>query len=456
MSGFGVPESSGQQARATGEDPGSMIKNPATVSLSEQPELLLDLGFAYARASYERGSGPNAPYDPVAYQGVTPPAPGLALTAPIPGMFGGVGLALDVPYARQGSFPEEGPQRFEGIDGGVLMVQATGAISTRPLPWLYLGASLKGSYLSVTSRRRIDLGPMLFQEEAPVEDPFLEGELSIQDSSGMSGSFALGVLVLPHEQVRVGLAIHGKTSVVAKGMTELQPSLDLALRARSNIQTRMVFPPRLNLGVEWASRREKVRFALDAEWIGWQSMDRIDAWVSETHVEGTTSEANALLAGVDLALLTDQLNGGQVQETGMRNTWNARILGSVRLAPAWEVQGMVGYDRHAVPDEAVSSGNLDFDVFMLGGGVDWHVAPSWSLLLSASTFLMPAREIAPGSASALETRPGGRFEAFGQRVGLGVRFRFGMDSDRLAWGERRSRHRRTWTPREQRSPRRRR
>jgi hypothetical protein len=104
-----------------------------------------------------------------------------------------------------------------------------------------------------------------------------------------------------------------------------------------------------------------------------------------------------------------------------------------RIGTQWRVHTIAGYDQHALKDESVNAGNVDFDAFIGGIGVHRRINDRWSVWASSTHYFMQRRRIVNSAMSPwanpdtglANVSGNGLYEAYLHRSAIGVKLRWG-------------------------------
>ena len=444
-SNVSLPELGGQRGGAAAQGVGGLLSNPAVGDFVEDGEVFMDVGLFVTEGCYERAASSEGSYAPACSQSAVPhPYLGFAVR-PFEGDIGErivLGVALGVPFGRSGDFDPQGAQRHHVTDVRYFSVFATPILSVRIVDWLTLGVGVSYVHTRIERGTRLDLGQRLLRLDPgadpppPLEDPFLESDLRLNGLVGHGVAWHAGVVLRPERTWHVGVGVQSATTITATGRSVLVPSRDLALESHADVTMTFGLPLIVHAGVRW---QVEPSWSLGAEvrWTNWSASEAIQTRFSGSEIMGTNAELDALLAALGTDDLERLLNTEDRQYSGANDTVSGRLLTQVRLADEWQLNGLVGFDRHAVEERFVRPSKFDFDAVSLGLGIEWHVTGHWALSLSSTQYVLLPREISNSAfnpqASAESGLGGvsgnGRYSAFLNRTAVSVRFSWGGDEE---------------------------
>ncbi len=388
--GLGVPVAGGALCTPDALGPQGLAMNPAAAS-SLDPELMLDVGMLYSKLEVQLDG-----QDPLPSSGSWQPIPTLGVTVPLTEHLGLGGLFY-VPYGRGGGGPEDGPQRFHGIESSVTVLELDLAVAFTPLDIFTVGASLRAASLSLSTYKAMDTGQLIagiadVDAEGLVGDPFLEGYTRLDDGVGGAMSYALGAHIRPAEGWQVSAYYRAPMSGVTTADFVLVPSNDLQVEVAGQMETPLNMPP--ELGVSVSVPFKKAVITPQVHWVGWSS------WASFTSRPTGLSAGSSdpVLDGVlDTFGLTidDLLSGVSEVESFNGNTdiFIFGVSGEVEATDRVALFGGVLAHGVSVPDDVAHPSSLDFATTDLRGGVIWSMGKKTRLALGGDALFSATRDI---------------------------------------------------------------
>lgn len=434
-SGIGIPETGGQGAGAASSGADGLPANPALAAGLDGNRLFLDMGALYLAPKYTRAPSATQSYEQVGFTVVNPhPSLGVAWQ-PDDTPFG-LGLSAFVPFGRSATYPVDGPQRFHVSNIHFESIHVAPVAAWAPSPVFSIGAGPTVVYTKISTTQRVDMGITLYQMDPaaepapPMEDPFLEGELELEHADGVSIGWTAGAMLQPNDRMRFGLGIVSGVPVRMQGRSTLTPSLDLTIRSNADMTMELQLPPVVNAGARFDVTPD-VTVGADFQWMGWSVMDRFKITFENSEIEGTNPEMEALMLMMNAnESIAPVLDKSKYIGRYPQNTWNATLMSRFHMKRDWDLQVVAGYDRHAIPDETVNAGNLDFDAYSVGLGVEREINDRWTIYATSTQFFLQPRHVensdfnpyASEESGLANTDASGDYSAFLHRAAVGFRF----------------------------------
>ncbi len=286
--------------------------------------------------------------------------PYLAVAVPLGPV--GIGLNGGLPYARSGSSEAVGPQRFHTIVGRLILMEAELSLAWQAVPWLTLGASLRGGQTRYRSIVAIDSGAMingiLGEELAPVGEPLLEGTRSVDKAVGLAWGFGLGARVELDSGLAFAAGYRSPMRTTVRGTLELVPSNDLNMALAGELEASFAFAPEVFVAA--AVPLGKAELDLEGGWIGWSSMASVHQEAHDVTVVSDDSTVSMLLASYGLddpSLLGTLESQGQY---GLDDMFHGGVAVRFPIAPRWSGLAGLYAAQPAIRVEYQAPGNFDY------------------------------------------------------------------------------------------------
>ena len=432
-SGLGTPVAGGMLASPGSGGPLELVLSPAAAG-ADRALLAVDLGLLRSSVSTTLSGEKEL------RSGGLSPIPTLAATFPL-GERLGLGLLFVVPFARSSGGPEDGPQRFHSIEGGITVLEGDVAVALRAHPALTVGIAGRVASASLGSRRAIDTGGMVAElmnvedKGSLLGDPLLEGRLDTSGQHGVVGGFAVGVDL--HASERWGLLAWYRSTLwgSASGDLSMVPSQDLGAEITGRIRTELRLPA--EAGGALPLHFGRVRIVPQLSWIDWSSWALLHSEASELEA---SSRDPALDDRLDPYGLTSEslLSGlGDLRsKNDTRDVFSGGLELGARVAKAGSVRGALLYSSAAIPNQTAHPANLDFATTDLRLGVDWQQGERTRFALSVDAILATPRHVddsalsleKPASSGLAQPSGNGDYRASIGRLGLTVEQRLGGGS----------------------------
>jgi long-chain fatty acid transport protein len=453
--------------------------NPAGLAAGSGTRYFAEIAPTIGRIRWDR-------VDPYGYEGTDTmaafaPVPnvGLATDLGVDGL--GLGLSLQVPYARlarstdpipyvadyQGEIPvTRNVGRYSSRSGSIdTMTLAAGAgWDFGPVAVGTSGLLLLNRWTAVLDNTTlIDLDAQLREfgqnpdyTDAMIEDPRYGATLDFGNLRDTAFSFNAGVQVEPIEgKLALGLAyVHGaaldnkgpvaihfscppQEDVAGRFGSEAFGLCDANLNARARVQYRL--PSRLSLSARLRPT-EAVQLELLGGWVGWSAFEDFDIAVFGVANNNDPDDFN------DIERTAELVEQRRLWARANRNSVWIAADGKVAVSEALLVGGRVLFDQSAVPDEALMINNFDTNQLVLTALGSLRVHDRVDVGLTFSHYLLFARTIDnSGFGLTLDEearkedrwaypQANGRYSGNIERIGLSVRGRFGGEAE-SAWLE---------------------
>lgn len=234
----------------------------------------------------------------------------------------GAGLGLYAPYARDAEFPDDLANGFPAQRSKMVRTDLSGVVAYRASETLSIGGGLVAGYSQVD--RSTPAGPGL-----RIDDKM--------DGVGFGG--IVGLLWKVGNQAKAGVTYRTEMSVDHDGTRILATG---GVTSRSKTRAEVRYPASLGLGLALKPSKN-LTLALDANWYGWSSMDRVttrtDAWPDA------------------------------ITQLGARDSRDIRIGAEYRLPAGWAVRAGYAYAQFAFPNSHIIPAQPDADGQEIGLGI---------------------------------------------------------------------------------------
>ena len=388
--GLGVPVAGGALCTPDALGPQGLAMNPAAAS-SLDPELMLDVGLLHSKLEVQLDG-----QDPLPSSGSWQPIPTLGVTVPLTEHLGLGGLFY-VPYGRGGGGPEDGPQRFHGIESSVNVLELDLAVAFTPLEIFTVAAALRAARLSLSTYKAMDTGQLIAgiadaDPEGLVGDPFLEGYTRLDDGEGGAMSYALGAHIRPAEGWLISAYYRAPMSGVTTADFVLVPSNDLQVEIAGQMETPMNMPAELGLSVSVPV--QKAVITPQVHWVGWSSWATFSSRPTGLSASSSDPILDGVLQTFDLTI-DDLLRGVDEVESFNGNTdiYVVGVSGEVEATDRVVLFGGLLHHGVSVPDDVTHPSSLDFATTDLRAGVIWSTGRKTRLALGADGLFSATRDI---------------------------------------------------------------
>jgi long-subunit fatty acid transport protein len=351
--------------------------NPAGLAAGRDTRLMVEAAPTFASVTFDRAE-PHGGTDTYELSGIVPFA-GAATDFGVHGL--GVGVALAAPFVRGGAeVNEPGSASYTMRDGHVQAAYLLAGGGWDILDRVAIGATV--ALVDSTWQARVDQDTLPDLKDALEDkgnpttytDDDLEQEryratLRFGELKAKALAFSVGTLVRPTRDVTIGLAYVRGAHVDNVGDVTVdfdcppiaEDSLgntgaqtlgicDTTVAAKGRVSYDL--PSRVHGGVAVQATRQ-VRVEVMGGWVQW-SVYR-DFEIELTEADAPKEDARALIERQRLWARANE------------DSWWAGLDAKGRLSERLLVGGRVLYDRHAVPDEALSTNNYDADDVLLSG-----------------------------------------------------------------------------------------
>lgn len=295
-----------------------------------------------------------------------------------------LGFGVSLPWRYGTDWPTDGAQRYHSI-----FVQSTGialspTVAISPLDWLHLGASFHYTIAEYESYRAADLGRIVARQEGvdpesvPDEDPGNEGREFLEFNEGVP-RWSAGLTLTPGD-VRIGAAYHSGASMELDGTYRLvvpnntfyQQQFGGDVERQATLRTSR--PSSVRLGVAWSASKALEVYG-HGEWTRWSTVDELDLDVEEPSGGGFPGAGGSPSSSGGGGSARDF---GRNQTLDWRDAFGIRLGGRYRLNSTFALDGELGFETSAIPDERLDPRILDASKVTAAAGLRWRTSDAVS------------------------------------------------------------------------------
>ena len=397
---------------AAGTSARSLSSNPALAIGARGTEISGDLQTTLVFLSYRR-AGRDADGDPYAREKVFlhGEVPYAAVRSDVFRRRGGesgnigLGFSLALPFSSGANYANDSAGRYHVVDATTYSVYLAPSVALKPIRDVRVGVAPVLAISRLTVDKRVDLAPSLGEllgcdHSVPGDCPdaetgLLEGEFSVKDATGYAPTFQIGAAWdFLEGRGTAGFAYTGGTLTTLKGRSKFTPSLDFNVHSEADFSMTQYLPPIANVGGRWRFTRE-ISGSFEGQWIGYSASKKTVARIENSQLKSDQADVDSLLGALGInegQLVEGILDKEQHTYRGWQNAWNA-IGGIDYDLEIVRVRMETGFLSRATPDRYVSTANLDFDNFTVGGVVEWRPSSHFSIALAANQFFNGGRKV---------------------------------------------------------------
>lgn len=323
---------------AVADDPSAVIHNPAGLTSLKGANLYGGMTAIFPSAEYRSPAGAT---EETRFQVFVPPhfyASHDLCTDDLR-----LGLGIFSPFGIGGAkWSEQGLTRYAATESLTATLAINPVLAWKVQPWLSVaaGAFYLGSYSN--AERMVDQSAL----------GAADGKLRLKGYGGGWG-YNLGILLFPGEKLSFGVSYRSHCEVSQKltySLENLAPALqplfggaDFSTRAYTSLD----FPQVLTVGLALRPT-PAVTVALDAEWLGWSSFNRMN-------VDLVTQVPEAGVTDISVPL-------------NWRNSWLLKIGVEYKVTEKFALRGGYAHIQSYVPMETLEPGNPDSNQHALAIG----------------------------------------------------------------------------------------
>jgi long-subunit fatty acid transport protein len=371
--------------------------NPAGLSKSKGPNLLVSGNLVHMSLDYQRAGG-----DPMVIDGMTVSNPAMDYSniSPVDGVFdpeeyGSVslkshigpapmlvfnwgdafrveGLALSLGLVPPSSFgtpkyDESGPQRYLMREAHFLMMFPGVGVSYAINRYIQVGGVFLSGMGFFEQHLAIRPAPVLSDPISYNEDLGGDADLRIDVKDLFMPTGILGVLSNPLDWLEIGAAVKFPVKIEASGKAEYTaPAVDLPnssfVEGRDKVTLRQSFPWMVRAGARYV--HELFDIEADFVWENWSSLKEFEIDMEADLNQDTSIENGAIVEMPDAAV-----------PKNFRDTYSVRLGGDVAVWPKHLTLRAGAYYQSSAYPENYDTFNLDFpfaEQVGVGGGLTWH------------------------------------------------------------------------------------
>lgn len=406
--GYTLPDTGGNFSSPVDPNPAGIYWNPAVISLSRGLNFLADIAPFYFRARYRKEDGN---FDIVRYEALDfIPFAGLTCTKMLGEILNSLsaGVAFFTPFAAEAHYPEDGPQRFQGVDGSNYLMSLSPALSLRLFEVLSLGFAFNIGF----GRFEAKGSTMLLPDRGEV--PENEGKYEFGDMEGVALGYTAGVFISPFEFLDAGISFTSGMDVTHRGKyrfyatektREFFQTIFQSEDIRGDGEVIINYPAFISMGTK-VKPLKKLEFNLLFQWFNWSTYRKMKIRLKNGRDALTGRE-------VDVGLIGEE----QELPTNFEDAIYIRVDGRYKPAKNLSLLLAAGYDQSGIPDEYLSVMNLEFDKIVIAGGLNLEIT-KYLIISGGVNFYIPfARNVRN---SLLAPPANGRYSAEGMKGNISV------------------------------------
>ena len=257
-----------------------------------------------------------------------------------------VGIGSYAPFGLATGYKETSFTRFAAIRSELKTLYVTPAVAWKPNSFLSVGGGISFVHSSALLSQALFLGAIGVGE----------GKLKIEDSDNAFG-YNFGVLVKPHEQIKVGVTYRSRVDLAFNSADVRFRDALVTGGASVKVGGRAIhvpIPPVINAGIQWQISPEWTA-ELDYKFTRWSEFENLRVRF--------TSPLPALGGAVPIsALLIPQ---------DWRDASSVRFGASYKLNQNVELRGGISLDESPIPSKSLSPAIPGANLLGLQGGVGY-------------------------------------------------------------------------------------
>ena len=336
--GYAIPYQSakavglGNALTASVTDPSAVYSNPGALSEVEGSQILASLSYVNVVSSVTNSGRKSANTQDDHF------IPTLFASHHLANTDITLGIGLYAPFGLATSYDSAEFTRFAAVGSELRTFYVTPAFAWRVHPTVSFGLGLSFIHSSALFSRALFLGPGT------------EGTIKI---TGTDQSYAVnvGVLLKPHERLKLGLSLRGGTELEFDG-ARVRVVTPAGARQKARAKgTEIPLPPVVSVGIDWQ---------IDRDWSLYFVHD-FTHW----------SEFRNLKARFTPALLGGALPGLAIEQN-WKNTSTLRFGTSYRIHENWVLRGGVVLDESPIPGQTLGPSIPGADTLTLNSGLGWQ------------------------------------------------------------------------------------
>jgi long-subunit fatty acid transport protein len=408
--GYTLPDTGGNFSSPVDPNPSAIYWNPSAISFSEGINAFLDISPFYFRARYKR-SGDS--YERVSYEGTDfLPLVGATYTMRMKKFIKTLsgGIAFYVPFGAEAHYPEDGPQKFQGVDGGNYLMNLSPSISLKITDFLSIGFALNIGFGSFYAN-----GSALIDENGG-EIPSNEAKYEFKDLSGIALGYSAGLFLRPARFLDIGVSWTSPMNVVHSGKyrfyatEESKDLFDLIFNSSDitgDADVEIDYPMFLSFGAK-VKPTNRFEFNITFQWFDWSYYEIMKIRIKNGKDRVTGKEANVgFIEKMDY-------------QTNFEDAISFKIDARYKPFRRWIFLLGAGYDQSGIPDTHLSVMNLEFDKIEILAGALFEVSRNIFVSGGVNFYIPFGRDV---KNSELKPPANGRYSAEGFKGDIGIGFK---------------------------------
>jgi len=381
--------------------------NPAGLSKSEGPNLLLGSNIAHMTLDYRRSGDDsrtpvaeeyglysenpsldhsNGAADAAAYGKVSlgknfGPVPMLVFSwgdiFDVEGLAVAIGLMPPSGFGMP-HYPEDGPQRYAITDANFLMVFPGIGVSYDINRFIQIGAVFL-SGIGVFEQS-LAIRPA-FVGSDPDYNEDLDGDalLTLEAADYFMPTAIIGALSNPFDFLEIGVSVRLPAQVEAEGHTSIRaPTIEMEntyiVPGKNDVTLKQHFPWKISAGARYIHRRFDIE--TDFVWENWSSLRAFEIEMGTVLNDGNTLKEDRTPDRSDEELGDITMPDSELRKD-FRDTYSIRLGSDIRVIEDWLVLRLGGFYQSSAYPKNYSTFNLDFpygEQIGVGGGLTVSVA----------------------------------------------------------------------------------
>lgn len=297
-SGFQIREASSSAlgnafASATSgvEDVTFMYFNPASLVYHEKNQAAGSTSFISPRAELTGSSGSTIAGVPITPTSAFNGSTSVGENAIVPALYSmlsvtedlKVGLAVTAPFGLETSLPGGWTGRYHASDSRLTTINANPTVAYRITDWISAGVGFQAVYADARLTNSIDIGTIGAASGIPGSIPTMQDGFAEVEGDDWGFGYNLGVMIEPHDRVRVGLAYRSevKLELEGDGNFDLRGSGTTGAALQSaglfldtGIDADLDLPAQASIGVN-VDVTDNVQVMGEVAWTQWSSFENL-------------------------------------------------------------------------------------------------------------------------------------------------------------------------------------
>ena len=408
--GYTLPDTGGNFSSPVDPNPAAIYWNPSAISFSEGINGFLDISPFYFRARYKR-SGNS--YERVRYEGTDfLPFVGATYTLKMKKFIKSLsgGFAFYTPFGAEAHYPEDGPQKFQGVDGANYLMNLSPSISLKITDFLSIGFALNIGFGSFYAN-----GSALLDENGE-EIPSNEAKYEFNDLTGTAFGYSAGIFFRPAKFLDLGISYTSPMDMVHSGKfrfyatEESKNIFDIIFKSSDftgDAEVEIDYPAFLSFGAK-IKPMKRLEFNLTFQWFDWSYYEVMKIKIKNGKDRVTGDEVNiGLIESMDY-------------ETNFKDAISFKIDARFKPWRKWTFLLGTGYDQSGIPDTHLSVMNLEFDKIEILGGALFEISKNMFVSGGINFYIPFSRDVKD---SQLLPPANGKYSAEGVKGDIAIGFR---------------------------------